>query len=99
MLIFAENGYQTVLMAPTTVLATQHYNKICSFVKTNPDIHPVLLTGNLKAKEKREALAKIKSGEANFIVGTHSLISDGVEFNNLGLCIVDEEHKGNTEKC
>ena len=93
MLAFAENGYQTVLMAPTTVLATQHYNEICSFVKVNPDIHPVLLTGNLKAKEKREALAKIKSGEANFIVGTHSLISDGVEFSNLGLCIVDEEHR------
>ena len=93
MLIFAENGYQTVLMAPTTVLATQHYNEICSFVKVNPNIHPVLLTGNLKAKEKREALAKIKSGEANFIVGTHSLISDNVEFNNLGLCIVDEEHR------
>lgn len=93
MLAFAENGYQTVLMAPTTVLATQHYNEICSFIKVNPDIHPVLLTGNLKAKEKREALAKIKSGEANFIVGTHSLISDGVEFNNLGLCIVDEEHR------
>ena len=93
MLAFAENGYQTVLMAPTTVLATQHFNEICSFVKVNPDIHPVLLTGNLKVKEKREALEKIKSGEANFIVGTHSLIADGVEFNNLGLCIVDEEHR------
>lgn len=93
MLAFAENGYQTVLMAPTTVLATQHYNEICSFVDKNPGIHPVLLTGNLKAKEKRLALEKIKNGEANFIVGTHSLISDGVEFSNLGLCIVDEEHR------
>ena len=93
MLAFAENGYQTVLMAPTTVLATQHYKEICSFIDNNPNIHPVLLTGNLKAKEKRDALAKIKSGEANFIVGTHSLISDGVEFSNLGLCIVDEEHR------
>ncbi len=93
MLAFAENGYQTVLMAPTTVLATQHYKEICSFIDKNPEIHPVLLTGNLKAKEKRLALEKIKSGEANFIVGTHSLISDGVEFANLGLCIVDEEHR------
>jgi ATP-dependent DNA helicase RecG len=52
-----------------------------------------LLTGNLKAKEKRIALEKIASGEANFIVGTHSLISDNVNFKNLGLCIVDEEHR------
>lgn len=93
MLAFAENGYQTVLMAPTTVLATQHYNEICAFVEKVPGITPVLLTGNLKAKEKRIALEKIASGEANFIVGTHSLISDNVNFKNLGLCIVDEEHR------
>ena len=93
MLAFAENGYQTVLMAPTTVLATQHYNEICSFVEKNTNIKPVLLTGNLKVKEKRLALERIKNGDANFIVGTHSLVSDGVEFNNLGLCIVDEEHR------
>ena len=93
MLAFAENGYQTVLMAPTTVLATQHYNEICSFVDKVPGITPILLTGNLKAKEKRIALEKIASGEANFIVGTHSLISDNVNFKNLGLCIVDEEHR------
>lgn len=93
MMAFAENGYQTVLMAPTTVLATQHYNEIVSYIERNDLIKPVLLTGNLKAKEKKLALAKIKSGEANFIVGTHSLISDCVEFKNLALCIVDEEHR------
>lgn len=93
MMAFAENGYQTVLMAPTTVLASQHYNEIVSYVDRCKFIKPVLLSGNLKAKEKKIALEKIASGEANFIVGTHSLISDGVEFKNLALCIVDEEHR------
>lgn len=93
MMAFAENGYQTVLMAPTTVLASQHYNEIVSYVNKCDLIKPVLLTSNLKAKEKRLALEQIASGQANFIVGTHSLISDGVQFNNLALCIVDEEHR------
>lgn len=93
MMAFAENGYQTVLMTPTTVLASQHFNEIVSYVGKYDFIKPILLTGNLKAKEKKLALDKIASGEANFIVGTHSLISDGVEFKNLALCIVDEEHR------
>lgn len=83
-----ENGYQVAVMAPTGVLAEQHYSEFAKF-----GLEPVLLTGKLKAKEKREIYKKISSGEASIVVGTHALISDGVEFENLALVIVDEEHR------
>lgn len=93
MMAFAENGYQSVLMAPTTVLASQHYKEVLSYSKQNTYIKPVLLTSGLKAKERRDALKKIESGQVNVIIGTNSLISECVQFSNLGLCIVDEEHR------
>lgn len=92
MVAMADNGYQSVLMAPTGVLAKQHYNELKGYVEPL-GLEVVYLSGELKAKEKKEIYAKIKSGEASLIVGTHSVISDGVEFNNLGLTIVDEEHR------
>lgn len=86
------SGYQSALMAPTEILAEQHYNNIKNIFK-NYNIKVCLLTGKINAKEKLEILKKIKSGEYDFIIGTHSLQSDDVEYNNLGLVITDEQHR------
>ena len=87
-----QNGYQAAIMAPTEVLANQHF---ASFQKIfePAGIRVVLLTGSLKAKEKREALAQVKNGEAQMIVGTHAVIQKGVEYHKLGLAITDEQHR------
>lgn len=92
MMLFAENGYQTVLMAPTQVLAAQHYEDMQQFLNGTP-YSSVYLRNGMRAKEKRETLAKIASGEAQFIIGTHSLLADAVQYKNLALIITDEEHK------
>ena len=86
------SGYQSALMAPTEILAEQHYNNIKSLFK-DYDINIELLTGKLKAKERKELNKKIKDGEVDFIIGTHALISDDVIYNNLGLVITDEQHR------
>ena len=83
-------GYQGALMAPTEILASQHYQ---NFIKLFPNLNVVLLTGKLKAKEKKEAKALIESGKANIIIGTHALISEDVTYHNLGLVITDEQHR------
>lgn len=83
-------GYQGALMAPTEILASQHYQ---NFIKLFPNLNVVLLTGKLKAKEKKEAQALIESGKANIIIGTHALISEDVTYHNLGLVITDEQHR------
>ena len=83
-------GYQGALMAPTEILAFQHYQ---NFLKLFPNLNVVLLTGKLKAKEKKEAKALIESGKANIIIGTHALISEDVTYYNLGLVITDEQHR------
>lgn len=83
-------GYQGALMAPTEILAFQHYQ---NFIKLFPNLNVVLLTGKLKAKEKKEAQALIESGKANIIIGTHALISEDVTYHNLGLVITDEQHR------
>ena len=87
-----QNGYQAAIMAPTEVLANQHF---ASFQKIfePAGIKVVLLTGSLKAKEKREALEMVKNGEARMIVGTHAVIQKGVEYHKLGLAITDEQHR------
>lgn len=92
MLTIVENGFQAALMAPTNVLALQHSLEIKKMLQ-DWGYEVVLLSGDMKAKEKKVALEKIKSGEARFVVGTHALLSDKVEFQNLGLVIVDEEHR------
>ena len=84
------SGYQGALMAPTEILAFQHF---INFKKLFPDINVILLTGKLKAKEKREVKSQIENGEANIIIGTHALISEDVKYNNLGLVITDEQHR------
>ena len=83
-------GYQGALMAPTEILAIQHYNNI---IKMFPFLKVGLLTGKLKAKERRELLADIKEGKIDIIIGTHALISDDVIYKNLGLVITDEQHR------
>lgn len=87
-----QNGYQAVIMAPTEVLARQHYETFTKLF-TPVGIETVLLTGSLTAKEKREALAKAASGKANMVVGTHAVIQAGVEFAKLGLAVTDEQHR------
>lgn len=93
MLLMAENGYQSCLMAPTNILATQHFEDISAYLKDIEWAKPVLLTAGLKKKEKDKILNMVKTGEVNMVIGTHSVISDCVEFKNLGLSIVDEEHR------
>lgn len=83
-------GYQGALMAPTEILASQHYT---NFIKFFPNLNTVLLTGKLKAKEKREIKKQIEEGKADIIIGTHALISEDVKYNNLGLVITDEQHR------
>ncbi len=84
------SGYQGALMAPTEILASQHYENI---KKILPELKVSLLTGKLKAKEKKEVLKKLKEGKTDIIIGTHALISDDVIYNNLGLVITDEQHR------
>ncbi len=84
------SGYQGALMAPTEILAIQHYQKI---KKLFPNLKVGLLKGKLKAKERRELLKEISDGKINVIIGTHALISEDVNYNNLGLVITDEQHR------
>lgn len=94
LLMCAANGYQGALMAPTEVLALQHFESIAKDTNTYKlALRPVLLVGSMSAKEKREAYAKIASGEANLIIGTHALIQDKVTFRSLALVVTDEQHR------
>ena len=95
MIMTVENGYQAVLMAPTEVLARQHFQAMEKLLQEqNIDFgHPVLLTGSDTAKEKREKYVLIASKEANLVIGTHALIQEKVQYNNLGLVITDEQHR------
>lgn len=93
MLAFYESGYQSVLMAPTQVLAKQHYADLSALVEPF-GIEVVFLGGEkMKAAEERALLKKIETGEAKLIVGTHAVISQKVKYKNLALAITDEEHK------
>jgi ATP-dependent DNA helicase RecG len=94
MLVAMENGYQAALMAPTEILATQHYlaaRKLLERSSRKPRI--VLLTGSLDEDRKRHNRGLINRGEANLIIGTHALIEEKVEFDRLGLVVVDEQHR------
>ncbi len=85
-------GYQVAMMAPTEILAEQHYRKLSQLLAPL-GVVVTWLTGSLKAKEKRAAIAAIASGETEFAIGTHALFQDGVTFANLGLAIIDEQHR------
>ena len=88
----ARSGYQSAIMAPTEILAEQHYKNLCESLK-NTNIKCVLLTGSLTAKEKRIAKEQLANGDVQIAVGTHALISGDVEFKNLALVITDEQHR------
>jgi ATP-dependent DNA helicase RecG len=92
MLIAADNGYQSAFMAPTEILAEQHYATFLSLLNSLP-VKIRLLTGSIKPKEKKEILSEIQSGEAQIVIGTHALIQEGVNFKNLGLVVIDEQHR------
>jgi len=92
MLLAADNGFQSVMMAPTEILARQHFGSICSLVKEMP-VCVKLLTGSSKTKERREVLAGCADGTVNILVGTHAVIEDKVNFKNLGFAVIDEQHK------
>ncbi len=87
-----KSGYQTAFMAPTEILASQHYKSICTFFEKF-NFNVALLTGAATAKEKKIIKEKLKSGEIDIIIGTHALIQPDVEFNNIGLVITDEQHR------
>ena len=85
-------GWQCALMAPTEILAEQHFRKLLSWLEPL-GITTAWLTGSQKTKERRESLALIASGEAALVVGTHAVIQDKVQFKNLALAIIDEQHR------
>ncbi|MFH1764013.1 MAG: ATP-dependent DNA helicase RecG [Gemmatimonadota bacterium] len=87
-----EGGYQAALMAPTEILAEQHARKLGEMLEPL-GVDVVLLTGSLSAGEKRAALERISEGSGKITVGTHALIQEGVEFNRLGMVVVDEQHR------
>lgn len=88
----AKCGYQSVLMAPTEILAEQHFKSLSEFF-AGSDIECVLLTGSMKTGEKRSVKQKLLSGEAQVAVGTHALLSEDVEFSDISLVITDEQHR------
>jgi ATP-dependent DNA helicase RecG len=87
-----DSGYQTALMAPTEILAEQHFRKIAAWMEPL-GVKVAWLTGSLKKKEKQAASDMAESGEANLVIGTHALIQDSVQFAKLGLVLVDEQHR------
>ena len=96
-LIAIGNGFQACIMAPTEVLAQQHYKNIQKFLAPT-NVKSALLTGSTKASERREIHAGLEDGSIGIIVGTHALIEDNVVFNNLGLAIIDEQHRFGVEQ-
>ena len=92
MLIAVDNGFQTCLMAPTEILAEQHLATIQEFLK-GLDVKVELLTGIVKGKKRKEVLQQLVTGEIDILVGTHALIEETVQFKNIGLAVVDEQHR------
>ena len=97
MLMTLDNGYQACMMAPTEILANQHFITISSLVK-DMAVRVKLLTGSTSAKEKRLIYAALEAGEIDILVGTHALIESKVNFKNLGMAIVDEQHRFGVEQ-
>lgn len=92
MLLALDNGHQACMMAPTEILAQQHYKGISKLLK-EMDIPVALLTGSVKGKERKEILKGLADGTIKIAVGTHALIEDAVTFKNLGLAVIDEQHR------
>ncbi|MBP3641663.1 MAG: ATP-dependent DNA helicase RecG [Parabacteroides sp.] len=97
MLLAVDNRCQACMMAPTEILATQHYATVMGFLK-DMDIKVALLTGSTKKKERNKILPAIASGEIQIVIGTHALIEETVVFSSLGLAIIDEQHRFGVEQ-
>ena len=92
MLIAIDNGFQSCMMAPTEILATQHYESL-SEMAAGIGVKVALLTGSTRKKEREAIHAALMSGELNILIGTHALLEDTVQFHNLGLAVIDEQHR------
>jgi ATP-dependent DNA helicase RecG len=92
MLIAQGNGFQSALLAPTEILSAQHYETIVSFLADLP-IRCALLTGSVKRSQRRPLLESLANGEIDLLIGTHALLEDEVVFKNLGLVVIDEQHR------
>ncbi len=92
MLIAADNGFQSCLMAPTEILAQQHYNNISKLLGDLP-VRTALLTGSSKQSQRKVILENLSKGNIHILVGTHAVIEEAVQFNKLGLAVVDEQHR------
>lgn len=97
MLIAIDNGFQATMIAPTEILAQQHFNSISKYMSQMP-IRVELLTGSTKLKERKKIFPKLIEGKINILIGTHAILEDNVVFNNLGLCIIDEQHRFGVEQ-
>ncbi|MGL6021698.1 MAG: ATP-dependent DNA helicase RecG, partial [Chitinophagaceae bacterium] len=97
LLLALDNGYQACIMAPTEILAFQHFENIKSLLKELP-INVGLLTGSTKSKQKKQLLEAIKNFSVHLLIGTHALIEKDVQFNKLGLVVIDEQHRFGVEQ-
>lgn len=97
MLMTIDNGYQACMMAPTEILAAQHFETISSLLK-NMSVQVRLLMGSTKTKERKEIFEGLLSGEVHILIGTHALIENKVNFKNLGLAVIDEQHRFGVEQ-
>ena len=97
MLLAADNGYQSCLMAPTEILANQHFLAISSLLAKMP-LKVALLTGSKRTAERKKILAGLADGDIQLLIGTHALLEDKVQFRNLGLAIIDEQHRFGVEQ-
>ncbi len=90
--LILNNEYQVALMAPTEILANQHFKKIKELFQST-DVRVELLTGSIKGRKRNEIIDDIESGKIHYVIGTHTLFQDNIYFKNLGLCIIDEQHR------
>ncbi|MCO6176440.1 ATP-dependent DNA helicase RecG [Flavobacterium sp. NRK F10] len=97
MLIAKDNGFQSCLMAPTEILAAQHFNGLSDLAK-NLNINIKLLTGSTKTAERRIIHEELENGSLDILIGTHAILEDKVQFHNLGLAIIDEQHRFGVEQ-
>ena len=97
MLMAVDNGFQTALMAPTEILANQHFDTISQLLG-DIGVNVALLTGSTRPKKREELHEKLRSGEMHILIGTHALIEDTVQFSNLGLVVIDEQHRFGVEQ-
>jgi len=92
-LLAADNGYQTCIMAPTEILANQHLETLSKLLQWMPEVRVALLTGSTTKKQRETLHAALRAGEIDILIGTHALLEDEVQFANLGLVIIDEQHR------